>query len=101
MPSYGLRPGRSPHDAIRALNGPAHLGKVSSIHEAAVVRRIFDDYGSHKDLSEMRQIRVANGSLRLLVGKSAPRWSAGRSGDDGARIGNHRKRQDSRRCWGT
>ena len=84
--SYGFRPGRSAHDAIRALNRAVYQGKVSWILEADI--ESFFDSLDRTRLEEMLRIRVADGSLRRLVWKVCPRWSAGRRGEDGARAGN-------------
>lgn len=65
--SYGFRPGRSAHDAIRALDRIVHRGKVSWILEADIVS-FFDSLDRTK-LKEMLQLRVADGSLMRLIGK--------------------------------
>ena len=65
--SYGFRPGRGAHDAIRALNRAVYQGKVSWILEADI-ESFFDSLDRTK-LQEMLRIRVADGSLRRLVGK--------------------------------
>lgn len=65
--SFGFRPRRGAHDAIRALDQIAHRGKVSWILEADVVS-FFDSLDRTK-LVEMLQIRVADGSLLRLIGK--------------------------------
>lgn len=65
--SYGFRPRRSAHDAVRTLNRAVYRGKVSWILEADIVS-FFDSLDRTK-LKEMLQIRVADGSLMRLVGK--------------------------------
>ncbi len=65
--SYGFRPKRSAHDAVRALDRVVHQGKVSWILEADIVS-FFDSLDRTK-LKEMLQIRVADGSLMRLIGK--------------------------------
>jgi RNA-directed DNA polymerase len=65
--SYGFRPGRSAHDALRALDRVVHGGKVSWILEADIVS--FFDGLVRTELSEMLQVRVADGSLLRLIGK--------------------------------
>jgi retron-type reverse transcriptase len=55
--SYGFRPGRGAHDAVRALNRAMHQGQVSRILEADIVS-FFDSLDRTK-LKEMLQIRVA------------------------------------------
>ena len=65
--SYGFRPGRSAHDALRALDRVVHRGEVSWILEADIVS--FFDSVDRTALLEMLQVRVADGSLLRLVGK--------------------------------
>ncbi len=65
--SYGFRPGRSPHDALRTLDRVVHRGEVSWILEADVVS--FFDRVDRTALSKMLQTRVADGSLLRLIGK--------------------------------
>ncbi len=65
--SYGFRPGRSAHDAVRALHRVVHRGKVSWILEADIVS-FFDSLDRTK-LKEMLQDRVVDGSLLRLIGK--------------------------------
>jgi RNA-directed DNA polymerase len=65
--SFGFRPGRRTHDAIRTLNQAVHAGEVNWILEADIVS--FFDSINRKQLSEMLQIRVADGSILRLVGK--------------------------------
>jgi group II intron reverse transcriptase/maturase len=65
--SYGFRPGRSAHDAIRALNQIVHQGEGSWILEADI--RSFFDSIDRNELKKMLEIRVADGSLLRLIGK--------------------------------
>jgi len=65
--SYGFRPKRSAHDAIRTLDRIVHRGEVSWILEADVVS--FFDSLDRKKLKEMLEVRVADGSLLRLIGK--------------------------------
>src|SRR5262252_9131563 len=65
--SYGFRPGRSAHDALRALDRAVHRGEVSWILEADIAS--FFDSVDRKTLMKMLQARVADGSLLRLVGK--------------------------------
>jgi group II intron reverse transcriptase/maturase len=65
--SYGFRPGRSPHDAVRVLDQVVHRGEVSWILEADIVS-FFDSLDRNK-LKEMLEVRVADGSLLRLIGK--------------------------------
>jgi group II intron reverse transcriptase/maturase len=65
--SYGFRPKRSAHDAIRTLDRIVHRGEVSWILEADIVS-FFDSLDRTK-LKEMLGTRVADGSLLRLIGK--------------------------------
>lgn len=65
--SYGFRPSRSAHDAVRALDRAVYQGQVSWILEADIVS--FFDSLDRTRLKEMLQVRVADGSLLRLVGK--------------------------------
>jgi len=65
--SYGFRPGRSAHDALRTLDRVVHRGEVSWILEADIVS--FFDSVVRTALSQMLQVRVADGSLLRLIGK--------------------------------
>jgi len=65
--SHGFRPGRSAHDAIRALDQAVHQGGVNWILEADI-KSFFDSLDRTK-LKELLQIRVADGSLLRLIGK--------------------------------
>jgi RNA-directed DNA polymerase len=65
--SYGFRPKRSPHDAIRTLDRIVHRGEVNWILEADIVS--FFDSLDRKKLKEMLGVRVADGSLLRLIGK--------------------------------
>ena len=65
--SYGFRPGRSAHDAVRTLDQIVHRGEVSWILEADLVS--FFDSVDRKKLKKMLELRVADGSLLRLIGK--------------------------------
>jgi RNA-directed DNA polymerase len=65
--SYGFRPGRSAHDAIRALNRVVYRREVNWIVEADI--QSFFDSVDRKALMELLSVRVADGSLLRLVGK--------------------------------
>lgn len=65
--SYGFRPGRSAHDALRALNRAIRAGRVSWLIEADIVS-YFDRIDRSK-LKELLQRRIADKSLMRLVGK--------------------------------
>jgi len=65
--SYGFRPGRSAHDAVRTLDRIVHRGQAKWILEADIVS-FFDSLDRTK-LKEMLEVRVADGSLLRLIGK--------------------------------
>ena len=65
--SYGFRPGRSAHDALRALKGVIDRGEADYIVEADIVS--FFDSIDRKMLMEMLRDRIADETLMRLVGK--------------------------------
>lgn len=65
--SFGFRPKRSAHDAIRALHVSADRGECNWILEADIVS--FFDSVDRTALREMLRKRLADGSLLRLVGK--------------------------------
>ena len=65
--SYGFRPKRGAHDAVRALNRALYRGEGNWILEADI--KSFFDNIVRKALSRMLQNRVADGSLLRLIGK--------------------------------
>ena len=65
--SYGFRPGRSAHDAVRTLKRIVDRGEVRWIFEADIVS--FFDSVDRTELKKMLEIRVADGSLLRLIGK--------------------------------
>jgi len=65
--SYGFRPGRSAHDAVRALHQVADRGGMNWVLEADI--QSFFDNVDRTALREMLQERVADGSLLRLVSK--------------------------------
>ena len=65
--SYGFRPGRSAHDAVRALTRAVNEGEANWILEFDVAS--FFDTVNRKQLMEMLRKRVADGSIIRLVGK--------------------------------
>lgn len=65
--SYGFRPGRSAHDAIRRIHEVAKAGVANYILEADIVS--FFDSIDRKMLMEMLRERIADESLMRLVGK--------------------------------
>jgi len=65
--SYGFRPGRSAHQALRAFDRVAMRGEVNWVLEADI-RSFFDSLDRTK-LKEMLQQRVDDQKLMRLVGK--------------------------------
>jgi retron-type reverse transcriptase len=65
--SYGFRPGRGAHDAIRDLNEVVRRGSAKYIVESDIVS--FFDSIDRKLLMEMLRDRIADESLMRLVGK--------------------------------
>ncbi len=65
--SYGFRPGRRAHDALRVLHGAVHRGEVRWILEADIVS--FFDRIDRPLLKELLQKRIADKSLMRLIGK--------------------------------
>jgi len=65
--SYGFRPGRSAHDALRAVNRMLYRGEATWIIEADIVS--YFDSLDRAALKEMIRARVADESLVRLVGK--------------------------------
>jgi len=70
--SYGFRPGRSAHDALRALLRAVAQGELNWILEADI--QSFFDSIDRKALLGMLRERVADGSLLRLVSKC---WHVG------------------------
>jgi RNA-directed DNA polymerase len=65
--SYGFRPGRSAHDAIRVLSRAAYEGKAHWVLEADI--RSFFDSVNHQLLLRMIRHKVPDGALLRLIGK--------------------------------
>lgn len=65
--SYGFRPGRSAHDALRAVNRMVFREGIAVVLEADI--QAFFDSIDRKKLLELLQIRVADGPLLRLLGK--------------------------------
>ena len=65
--SYGFRPGRSAHDAVRALTQAVVGGEANFILEIDVAS--FFDHVDRSQLVEMLQKRVTDGSIHRLIGK--------------------------------
>ncbi len=65
--SYGFRPKRSAHDAVRSLKRIVDRGEVKWIFEADIVS--FFDSVDRTELKQRLEVRVADGSLLRLIGK--------------------------------
>jgi len=65
--SYGFRPGRNAHEAVRTLKRIVDRGEVRGICEADIVS--FFDSLDRTALKKMLGVRVAEGSLMRLIGK--------------------------------
>jgi RNA-directed DNA polymerase len=65
--SYGFRPGRGAHDALRAVDRMAVRERIEWILEADI--SAFFDSVDRSKLREMLQKRVVDGSLLRLIGK--------------------------------
>ena len=65
--SFGFRPGRSAHDALRSLDQMAFRGGIKVVLEADI--QAFFDSIDRKRLLELLQIRIADTSLLRLIGK--------------------------------
>ena len=65
--SYGFRPGRSAHDAVRTLDQIVHRGEVQWMLAADIVS--FFDSLDRSERKKMLEIRVADGALLRLIGK--------------------------------
>jgi len=65
--SYGFRPRRSAHHAVRTLDRIVHQGKVNWILESDIVS--FFDSLDRNLLAKMLEVRGADGSLLRLIGK--------------------------------
>jgi RNA-directed DNA polymerase len=65
--SYGFRPGRRAHDAVRTLDQIVHRGEGQWILEADIVS--FFDRVDRSERKKMREIRGADGARWRLIGK--------------------------------
>jgi group II intron reverse transcriptase/maturase len=65
--SYGFRPGRSAHGAVRALTRAVDRGEGNWVLEADI-RSFFDSLDRQK-LKEMLQVRIPDGAVQRLIGK--------------------------------
>jgi len=65
--SYGFRPGRSAHDALRPLNQAIYAGEVNWILEADI--EAFFDNIDRKLLMKILRERIADSAILRLIGK--------------------------------
>ena len=65
--SYGYRPGRGPHDAVRDLTDELHWGKHNFVVEADI--KGFFDHLQHDKLLVMLGRRIHDAALLRLIGK--------------------------------
>ncbi|MGO8927740.1 MAG: group II intron reverse transcriptase/maturase [Limisphaerales bacterium] len=65
--SYGYRPGRGPHDAVRELTDELHWEKHNFVVEADI--KGFSDHLQHDKLLEMLGQRIGDGALLRLIRK--------------------------------
>ena len=65
--SYGYRPGRGPHHAIRELTDELHWGKHHFVVEADI--KGFFDHLQHEKLLDMLARRMGDGALLRLIRK--------------------------------
>ena len=65
--SYGYRPGRGPHDAVRELTDELQWGKHNFLVEADI--KGFFDHVRHDQLMEMLGRRIHDGALLRLIRK--------------------------------
>jgi RNA-directed DNA polymerase len=65
--SYGYRPGRGPHEAVRELTDELHWGKHNFLVEADI--KGFSDHLQHDKLLEMLGQRIGDGALLRLIRK--------------------------------
>jgi group II intron reverse transcriptase/maturase len=65
--SYGFRPNRSAHDALRAVNRMTSEERITVVLEADI--QAFFDSIDRKKLLELLQVRVADTPLLRLIGK--------------------------------
>jgi len=65
--SYGFRPGRSAHDALRALREQCYRNRVSWVVDVDI--KGFFDSIDHGVVRELLQRRIADRSIQRLVGK--------------------------------
>jgi group II intron reverse transcriptase/maturase len=65
--SYGYRPGRSPHHALRALREQVRMGWINHVFEADI--RGYFNHVSHSWMQKMVRERIADPVILSLIGK--------------------------------
>ena len=65
--SYGYRPGRSPHHALRALRQQIRIGKINYVFEADI--RGYFNHVCHSWVQKMVRERIADPVILSLIGK--------------------------------
>lgn len=65
--SYGFRPGRKAHDALRAFDKAVYNGEINWVLEADIVS--FFDRIIREELKELLRKRIADKNLTRLIGK--------------------------------
>ena len=65
--SYGFRPGRNPHDALRALRSHLIGGKVMHVFEADI--RGYFNHINHQWLQRMVALHIGDPRIQRLIGK--------------------------------
>ncbi len=81
--SYGFRPGRNPHRALRALRGHFVAGKVRHMYEADI--RGYFNHINHEWLRKMVAQRIADPVIQSLIGK----WLRAGVMQDGVVVRSH------------
>lgn len=65
--SYGFRPGRNPHQALRELRNQVMFGQVSRVFETDI--RGFFNHLNHDWLMRMLKLRIGDPAILRLIGK--------------------------------
>lgn len=65
--SYGFRPGRGPHDAVRELRNQLMAGRVTTVFETDI--RGFFNHLNHQWLMRMLRLRIGDPVILRLVAK--------------------------------
>ena len=65
--SYGFRPGRGAHDALRTLRNQCMAGKVTTVFETDI--RGFFNHLNHQWLMKMLRLRIGDSVILRLIGR--------------------------------